>query len=266
MLNKQKMIVAGQTLALFAALSAGGISHADMQPQSKVKFEETEKGAVLGVIIGTVLAGPVGAMVGAFGGSVIGNNVETQNDLEQNKRIVTAMQGALIKAEEDLSLTLGELEKQNQHLIRNNEFARNSVACSDCEPFAYSQTALITAIESFTDSYHLNIHFESEKFALTQIYREQLKDLAGSLTRLPGVSVQLTGYTDANGAADFNQALAHKRVLSVYDQLVEAGIDPQRIVRVSMGEEQAEHNEGTTSHQGWDRRVEVSLFLPGVRS
>jgi len=74
------------------------------------------------------------------------------------------------------------------------------------------------------------------------------------------VKIMLEGHTDSRGSAEYNLALGDKRAQLVKNYLVEHGMDPSRVVTISLGEEHP-FDEGTTEEAfAFNRRVQ--FFLP----
>ncbi|MEM9695186.1 MAG: OmpA family protein [Myxococcota bacterium] len=75
---------------------------------------------------------------------------------------------------------------------------------------------------------------------------------------LAGGKVVVTGRADERGSDQYNLKLALRRAKSVAKLLVDSGVDPQRVVIRSAGEEEALGAEGVAEH-GYDRRVDVDV-------
>jgi outer membrane protein OmpA-like peptidoglycan-associated protein len=100
------------------------------------------------------------------------------------------------------------------------------------------------------------VHFESASAALTPDSYPVLDDVIRSLLAYPEVKVEIRGYTDSQGPASFNLDLSQRRADSVKQYLVNAGVDPARIMTKGFGE--ADPIADNTSPQGraQNRRIE----------
>ena len=76
---------------------------------------------------------------------------------------------------------------------------------------------------------------------------------------MPDIYIQLDGFADERGDEDYNLALSERRVQYIRDQLVAAGIDPDRINVTAHGESVA--TEATLDSYALERRVSVTLFI-----
>jgi len=95
-----------------------------------------------------------------------------------------------------------------------------------------------------------DIHFDFDKYTLTETAKKILKANAEWLKKNPGVRVQIEGHCDERGTSEYNLALGEKRAKSARDYLVLLGVDPSRLSTISFGEEKplcTEHHEGCWS-------------------
>ena len=100
------------------------------------------------------------------------------------------------------------------------------------------------------------IHFEFNKYDITQEDIPLVEKVAQWLQNFPDTSLRIEGNADERGSEDYNMSLGEKRAREVRDKLVELGIDKDRLKIISYGEEKPlnpAHNE-----KAWDenRRVE----------
>ncbi len=79
-----------------------------------------------------------------------------------------------------------------------------------------------------------------------------LATLAGWATNHPSSKIVLDGNADSIGDTNYNVKLALRRAESVQAKLIAAGVDPDRIIVVTYGEDNVRH-----SVAGLDRRVTI---------
>jgi outer membrane protein OmpA-like peptidoglycan-associated protein len=108
----------------------------------------------------------------------------------------------------------------------------------------------------------LVISFDFDKWRLDDRAETSLLDVIRQLNDNPGLTVNLEGYTDNVGSADYNLELSRRRAESVRRFIVEKGIDLHRIQAIGLGE--ARPAAANTTKQGRDqnRRVAVRLVTP----
>jgi outer membrane protein OmpA-like peptidoglycan-associated protein len=87
--------------------------------------------------------------------------------------------------------------------------------------------------------------------------REKLAKVAGILLSHPGLKLQVEGYTDSVGTADYNQRLSENRADSVRTYLVEQGIAPNTVGTAGFGETMPIASNDTAAGRQQNRRVEL---------
>ena len=81
-----------------------------------------------------------------------------------------------------------------------------------------------------------NINYEFGKWDLLPESKVALDSLAAILQMNPTIVVELMAHTDHIGQDEANSILSQKRAQSVVDYLIQAGINPQRLVAKGYGE------------------------------
>lgn len=100
--------------------------------------------------------------------------------------------------------------------------------------------------------------FPSGKQEISPIARRSLDQVAHALKQQPESStIQVEGHTDDSGSERQNAQLAQQRAQAVADQLVQSGIEPQRINVVGRGENNPIANNDTDEGRATNRRVEI---------
>jgi len=102
------------------------------------------------------------------------------------------------------------------------------------------------------------VHFPFDSSDLTDEARRALDRNVSWLMEHPQVRVRVEGHCDERGTSEYNLALGQRRARSVRDYLVDAGIDPARLVTVSYGEEVPLVREHTEEAYRLNRRAEFS--------
>lgn len=100
--------------------------------------------------------------------------------------------------------------------------------------------------------------FELNSTALNDSAKQTLTPVASYLNDNPDVSVDVIGYTDSSGAADYNQQLSEKRAQSAADYLVSEGVDASRINVEGQGENNPIADNSTLDGRIKNRRIEIS--------
>jgi peptidoglycan-associated lipoprotein len=82
-----------------------------------------------------------------------------------------------------------------------------------------------------------DIHFDFDKFSLTNEAREILAKKSSWLQNHTDVKIKIEGHCDERGANEYNMALGERRANSAMQYLVTAGVEASRISTISYGEE-----------------------------
>jgi len=80
------------------------------------------------------------------------------------------------------------------------------------------------------------IHFEFDSSELSENARTILAMNAEWLKRHPHIKIEIEGHCDERGSEEYNLALGARRAKSVYDYMVQLGVDPARMRTISYGE------------------------------
>jgi outer membrane protein OmpA-like peptidoglycan-associated protein len=106
-----------------------------------------------------------------------------------------------------------------------------------------------------------DVLFDFDKATLKPGAKEKLSKLAGVLLAYPGTyQMEIEGYTDSVGTAEYNQKLSEERALSVRDYLTQAGLKADRIVATrGLGESKPVTTNDTPEGRQMNRRVELVI-------
>lgn len=104
----------------------------------------------------------------------------------------------------------------------------------------------------------IQIQFAFDRADLSDGAQTTLVALIRELTENPALTVDLEGYTDRRGAAEYNVRLSERRATAVRRFLVEHGVDLARINWIGMGKLAAQ---GTGLDDPKSRRVTLRLML-----
>jgi outer membrane protein OmpA-like peptidoglycan-associated protein len=105
---------------------------------------------------------------------------------------------------------------------------------------------------------HLN--FESASTQLTPDSQQTITGLAAVLKAYPNVQAQLAGFTDNTGAADANQQLSLARANAVRDQLVQQGVNANRLSTAGYGQDRPIASNDTDEGRLKNRRLELTVL------
>ncbi|MEX0968633.1 MAG: OmpA family protein [Bacteroidia bacterium] len=106
-----------------------------------------------------------------------------------------------------------------------------------------------------------NIFYDVDSFNLEEKSRTELQLLIGFLKENPNLRIEISGHTDSDGSAPYNQTLSDKRAKSVLDYLVrEGGIREERLVSIGFGESKPMAENTTEEGKALNRRTELKII------
>jgi outer membrane protein OmpA-like peptidoglycan-associated protein len=104
-----------------------------------------------------------------------------------------------------------------------------------------------------------NILFDFDRYELKPRYCSALDEFVDMLTQNRNVQVDIQGYTDNIGTAEYNQHLSEARARSVRNYLVQKGVQKNRLHPVGFGYAANKAPNDTEAGRALNRRVEIAL-------
>ncbi|MCH8249533.1 MAG: DUF456 family protein [Proteobacteria bacterium] len=203
------------------------------QTASAAASREENIGVGTGAVVGALAGGPVGFIIGAAIGAKLGDSFH-----EKSARIDN-LQSSLQVSRESLD-DLNSAVKQLQNIARPE---------------------LVSLMQAGID---MDLLFRTDEYALTDTTGDRLAQMAGMLANMPGVRIQLNGFADERGDAEYNYALSERRVEFVRNMFITAGVHPTRISASAHGESVAQDPD--VDSYALERRVSVRLFIDNAQS
>ena len=102
-----------------------------------------------------------------------------------------------------------------------------------------------------------DVLFDTSKYTLKTPAQLALARISGIVVSHPGLNLQIEGYTDSTGSAEFNQKLSEQRASSVRDFLMRQGLNTQTMNAVGYGMNYPVAPNDTSSGRAQNRRVEL---------
>jgi outer membrane protein OmpA-like peptidoglycan-associated protein len=221
---RNKIILAG----LIATLTA---APAFAEGSSK----EEGMGVGAGAVIGGFAGGPIGIILGAAFGAKLGDAMH-QRDTEVD-RLSTSLQGSrqrVNELERDIDALGGDLERMQ----------------------AESRPELLSLLQAGIE---MDLLFRTDEHVLADSTGSRLQQLAASVATMPDVFVQLDGFADERGNADYNQKLSVRRAQHVMHVLLANGIPANRISVKGHGESPAADD--NVDSFAFERKVSLTLYI-----
>jgi hypothetical protein len=116
------------------------------------------------------------------------------------------------------------------------------------------------ALQGFAqENQKLTLHFESDKHALTNIEKENLKQWVDSFSSKNIARISICGHTDALSEESYNIDLSERRALVVTKALMDLGVPKRKITYSFNGEAQPIASNTTKVGRQLNRRVEITI-------
>ncbi len=109
------------------------------------------------------------------------------------------------------------------------------------------------------------VHFDYNKYDITDADRAMLQKQAAWLQQYPSVRVTIEGHCDERGTREYNLALGARRANAVKEFLVSQGVSSARVDTISYGKERPICTESTEDCWAQNRRG-VTTITAGANS
>ena len=106
------------------------------------------------------------------------------------------------------------------------------------------------------------VYFDFDQSIVKASEISKLEAVASRMASMTGKALRIEGHCDERGTEDYNNALGERRALSVREQLVRLGMDPNRIVTKTLGEQSPADLGHTPEAWAKNRRGEIVLLSP----
>jgi outer membrane protein OmpA-like peptidoglycan-associated protein len=90
---------------------------------------------------------------------------------------------------------------------------------------------------------------------------DELNSLGDVLAKYPQDRIQILGFTDSTGSAEFNDELSKNRAEAVRKVLVSRGVGENQAVAIGMGEQNPVASNDTAAGRSKNRRVELHIAV-----
>ncbi len=105
-----------------------------------------------------------------------------------------------------------------------------------------------------------NVFFDSGKAILRQESFTELNRLVTIVKQYKNLKVEISGHTDSQGSATYNQKLSQKRAQAVVDYLIGQGVNGTQIIAVGYGEVEPRADNTSAEGRQLNRRVEAKIL------
>ena len=107
-----------------------------------------------------------------------------------------------------------------------------------------------------------DILFDTNSDTVKPAGMEQLQQMGDILAKYSDDRVQIAGYTDSTGDAEYNLKLSERRATAVKTVLVARGVQEKQIIVTGYGETKPVADNATADGRAKNRRVELHIDVP----
>ncbi len=105
-----------------------------------------------------------------------------------------------------------------------------------------------------------NIFFKIDSDELLPESITELRKLYDLMNINPNLRIEISGHTDSTGSFSYNKDLSERRALSVYNYLIERGIDSQRLTYTGYADQKPVATNETEEGRAQNRRTEFKVL------
>lgn len=106
------------------------------------------------------------------------------------------------------------------------------------------------------------VYFDFDSAILKVSEKGKLSAVVSYLKANANVAVQIEGHCDERGTEEYNRSLGERRALAIREELALEGVDPNRVVTISYGEDRPAVAGSNESAWSKNRRGEFVLLRP----
>jgi outer membrane protein OmpA-like peptidoglycan-associated protein len=234
------------------------------------------------IIAGSLLAGgcatkkyvrnttaPIQAKVDQVGQQTTQNSQQIEDTKGQVKQVDDRAQSGINAAQERASTADQHAAAADQHAGVADQHASDAMnrakEAGDVADAANKDLNKLRSVVSNIDDYKMqtsaSVPFAFDKATLSSSAKEDLDQLAGSITADKRFVIAVEGYTDSTGNRAYNESLSRKRADAVVTYLVSKHDVPiYRIHMIGLGQEKPVDEGKNRAARAKNRRVEVKVF------
>lgn len=178
-----------------------------------------------------------------------GDGIPDYLDKEPNTPVGARVNSSGITSDSDGDGTADHLDKC--------PFQPGPSATGGCPPAEEISSEIDYLRKAINDGY-VNVYYSFNSSSPLEYSISSSQYISNFLKRNPGVKLEIKGFADEIGPEDYNLKLSEKRAKSVYDLLIQSGIDASRISYQGYGEDTSVDKASTDARQ-MARRVSFEI-------
>ena len=106
------------------------------------------------------------------------------------------------------------------------------------------------------------VYFDFDKSNIKPSELPKIRAVFDAMKSMPTKAVRIEGNTDNRGTEEYNRALGERRALSVREELVKMGMNPEMVPTISYGEDKPADPANNEAAWAKNRRADFILLTP----
>ncbi len=226
--------------ASMAVILASSPLHAT-EAEGEYTPTRADAGLGIGALAGAIVGGPIGFVIGGLIGAHAGQGEDHKLQLAEKDQQLAKLRKEVAIAHAGTSIPRIEISRDNTQNFQPTSSANYKVA-----------STLATGLR-------VDVMFRTNSQKLEPHYTPQLQRIIAVMKLFPEVDIKLAGHADPRGTENNNLALSERRINSIRQALVQAGIKNTRIHATAWGEHNTISTPSDIEAYAFDRRVVLNF-------
>lgn len=172
-------------------------------------------------------------------------------EAERQRVLIEARKAEAIAAERRAEKALEQVQEEREEALRARREAEELAGRLSEMEARQSERGMVLTLS--------DVLFDFDSATLKPGASRVVNELSNFLKEYPERNVQIEGFTDSVGSAEYNKNLSQRRADALRSALIRAGISSQRIQTVGYGEEYPVATNENEAGRQQNRRVEVII-------
>ncbi len=191
---------------------------------------------------------------------------QAQRDSLARAQVLTEAEMAVLR-ERNLLITQVAVQERSRadslRLVAEQQAAQLNIALNQLRTLVVEITNLRQTSRGLVISLS-DVLFDVDKATIKPGAERSIERIAAVLDQYPDHEIAVEGHTDATGSDEYNQRLSEQRAASVRVQLIDGGVDANRITSRGLGESTPVASNDNAAGRQQNRRVEIVVLGAGT--
>ena len=191
---------------------------------------------------------------------------QAQRDSLARAQVLTEAEMAVLR-ERNLLITQVAVQERSRadslRLVAEQQAAQLNIALNQLRTLVVEITNLRQTSRGLVISLS-DVLFDVDKATIKPGAERSIQRIAAVLEQYPDHEIAVEGHTDATGTDEYNQRLSEQRAASVRVQLIDGGVDANRITSRGLGETTPVATNDNAAGRQQNRRVEIVVLGAGT--